>query len=63
MSAGSDAHAPREVGKAYVEMQSFEGPQDFLTSLSKGAIYGKQNGVVNHVLTTLGTLPKRLRNH
>ena len=61
-SAGSDAHAPREVGKAYVTMPEFDGPEEFKAALGKGEIHGEQNGVVNHFLTTLGTLPKRVRN-
>ncbi|MBT9149197.1 MAG: PHP domain-containing protein [Dehalococcoidia bacterium] len=63
-SAGSDAHAPREIGKAYVEMPAFNGPGEFKIALSKGRIFGQKNGVKDHFLTTLGTLTKRLRiNH
>ena len=61
-SAGSDAHAPREVGKAYVEMPAFNGPEEFKVALSKGEIFGQKNGVKDHFLTTLGTLRKRLRS-
>jgi predicted metal-dependent phosphoesterase TrpH len=59
-SAGSDAHAPREIGKAYVEMPAFEGPEEFKVALSKGKIFGQKNGVKDHFLTTLGTLTKRM---
>ena len=62
-SAGSDAHAPREIGKAYVEMSPFDGPEEFKVALSKGKIFGQKNGVKDHFLTTMGTLTKRLRNH
>jgi predicted metal-dependent phosphoesterase TrpH len=31
--AGSDAHSLREIGSAYVEMEDFEGAQDFLAKL------------------------------
>lgn len=61
-SAGSDAHGWREVGKAYVEMPEFNGPDEFKDSLSQGKIFGQHNGLREHFLTTLGTLPKRLRN-
>ncbi|MCL0041391.1 PHP domain-containing protein [Dehalococcoidia bacterium] len=60
-SAGSDAHAPREIGKAYVEMPAFDGPREFKIALGKGKIFGQKNGVKDHFLTTLGTLTKRLR--
>ncbi|MFA4836173.1 MAG: PHP domain-containing protein [Dehalococcoidia bacterium] len=62
-SAGSDAHAPREVGKAYVEMPAFDGPEQFKLALGKGRVVGQKNGLIDHFMTTLGTLPKRLKNH
>ena len=61
-SAGSDAHAPREIGKAYVEMSPFDGPEEFKVALSKGKIFGQKNGVKDHFLTTMGTLTKRLKS-
>ncbi|MDD5094264.1 MAG: PHP-associated domain-containing protein [Dehalococcoidia bacterium] len=61
-SAGSDAHAPRELGKAYVEMPEFDGPAQFKLALSQGTIVGRLNGIKDHFLTTLGALPKRVRN-
>jgi predicted metal-dependent phosphoesterase TrpH len=36
--AGSDAHSRRELGKVYVEMDDFEGPEDFLAALEEGRI-------------------------
>jgi predicted metal-dependent phosphoesterase TrpH len=59
-SAGSDAHAPREVGKAYVEMPAFDGPEEFKIALGKGKIVGRKNGVKDHFLTSLGTLTRRI---
>ncbi len=38
--AGSDAHVPRALGAAYVEMPDFDGPNDFLTKLREGRIVG-----------------------
>lgn len=60
MSAGSDAHSPWEIGKAYVEMRRFEGAQDFKSALREAKIVGRRNGIVRHLLTTAGTLPKKL---
>jgi PHP domain-containing protein len=36
--AGSDAHSLRELGRVYVEMDDFEGPEDFLAGLEEGRI-------------------------
>ncbi len=36
--AGSDAHTLRELGSVYIEMEDFEGPQDFLAKLRMGRI-------------------------
>ena len=41
MAAGSDAHTFFEIGNAYVEMESFEGREDFLNKLKKGRIRGR----------------------
>jgi predicted metal-dependent phosphoesterase TrpH len=50
MTAGSDAHTPAEVGRAYVEMPPFQGPQGFLESLGKGRIVGRTTSVWVHFL-------------
>jgi predicted metal-dependent phosphoesterase TrpH len=36
--AGSDAHTLKEIGSVYVEMEAFEGAQDFLTKLRAGKV-------------------------
>jgi predicted metal-dependent phosphoesterase TrpH len=38
--AGSDAHVPGALGAAYVEMPDFEGPAEFLRSLSEARVVG-----------------------
>jgi predicted metal-dependent phosphoesterase TrpH len=38
--AGSDAHVPDALGAAYVEMDDFEGPHEFLASLARAAVVG-----------------------
>jgi len=48
MTAGSDAHTGGEVGRAYVEMPPFEGPQGFLESLGKGKIGGGSTSLLVH---------------
>jgi predicted metal-dependent phosphoesterase TrpH len=40
-AAGSDAHDPHGIGAAYVEMPDFDGPGEFLTSLTDARITGE----------------------
>ena len=60
MSAATDAHTPWEIGLAYTEMPSFEGPGDFLLALGKGKLMGKRSFVGFHVLSTLAKIRWRL---
>lgn len=41
MGAGSDAHTPWEVGRAFVEMAEFDSPITFLTNLRQAKIFGR----------------------
>ncbi|MFO7772856.1 MAG: PHP domain-containing protein [Dehalococcoidia bacterium] len=58
-SAGSDAHTPGEIGRAYVEMPEFDGPEDFLKALAQGKIFGQKSGSVAHFHSTWA----RIRRH
>ena len=60
-SAGSDAHSLLEVGKACVEMDDFETPQEFLESLRNGKIDGRCSTPLVHVISTWAKLRRRLR--
>jgi len=51
-SAGSDAHAPFEVGRAYVDMPPFEDPASFLQSLRQGTIGGRVSSPLVHLVST-----------
>lgn len=42
-AAGSDAHRPDEIGRAYVELEPFEGAQDFLEKLREGRVVIEPN--------------------
>ena len=42
--AGTDAHSLAELGSVYVEMEDFEGPQDFLVKLRSSKIVMRPNG-------------------
>jgi predicted metal-dependent phosphoesterase TrpH len=50
-SAGSDAHAPFEIGQAYVEMPPFEGPSSFLDSLARGQVRGRLSSPLVHFVS------------
>jgi predicted metal-dependent phosphoesterase TrpH len=58
-SAGSDAHTLGEIGRAYVEMPEFDGPDDFLNSLAQGKIFGQKSSYLAHFASTWA----RIRNH
>lgn len=60
-SAGSDAHFPWEIGRTYVEMPDFTGPQDFLQALAQGKIVGRHSGPIVHAFTTWTKLASKLR--
>lgn len=59
-SAGSDAHVPSEIGRAYVELPEFNNKEEFCTSLKQGRIVGRRTCPVVHIPGTLRTLKKRL---
>jgi predicted metal-dependent phosphoesterase TrpH len=57
-TAGSDAHAALEVGRAYVEMSAFDGPQSFLASLGEGRVCGRVSSPLVHWLSIYARLGK-----
>ncbi len=64
ISAGSDAHAPHELGNVLIEMDGFSSPQEFLRSLARARFSVKKTSpflraVMNHRvrrIIRLGTL-------
>jgi len=59
-TAGSDAHSPLEVGRAYVEMGCFEGRDAFLDCLAQGQIGGKLSSPLVHLASTYAKWRRRL---
>jgi len=57
--AGSDAHTPGEIGRAYVEMEPFVDRDSFLTSLARGRIGGSASGRYVHLFSTWAKIRKR----
>jgi hypothetical protein len=60
MSAGSDAHSPRELGRVCVEMPDFDGPQEFLQALRQGRILGRVSSPLVHLFSRWARLRRRL---
>ncbi len=60
-SAGSDAHTPREIGNAYVEMPEFNGRDDFLQALRTGKVVGHRTSPLIHFVTSWTKLKSRLK--
>jgi predicted metal-dependent phosphoesterase TrpH len=57
-AVGSDAHRPREIGRAWVEVEEFTGREDFIAVLREGSVIGKLTGNYIHVLTRLDVVRK-----
>ena len=56
VSAASDAHSAREVGRSYVEMPPFTGPGDFLDSLRSGRLVGRLSSPLIHMVSRYAKL-------
>jgi len=57
--AGSDAHAPFEIGRAYVEMEPFTDKDSFLRNLAGAHICGGLSWPHVHLLSTWAKMHKR----
>jgi predicted metal-dependent phosphoesterase TrpH len=58
-SAGSDAHSPDELGRAFVEMAPFEDKEEFLSNLAKGRIVGSLSPFWVHFISVYARLGRR----
>jgi len=52
-TAGSDAHTLWELGRGYVELPPFDGPEEFLRSLAQATVGGTPSGPAVHLVTAL----------
>lgn len=59
--AGSDAHLPREIGQAWVELPPFGSAKEFLASLAVGRAIGHLSSPFVHLATRWVKLRHRLR--
>lgn len=58
--AGSDAHAPSEIGRATVEIEPFDSAETFLAGLPRATCHGKVSSPWVHVYSTLAKWQKKL---
>jgi predicted metal-dependent phosphoesterase TrpH len=56
MVVGSDAHLNSEVGRAYVELNSFNTPQEFLRNLHSARLITNRSSLWVHVVTICAKL-------
>lgn len=60
VSAGSDAHSPWEVGRCYVEIRPFQGPEDFLVALQGARLGGGLSSPLVHLVSRYAALRRWL---
>ena len=60
VGAGSDAHIPEEIGRAYVEIADFTGPEEFLAALRHGKVHRYQIGTGTRIKRLAGRLVRKL---
>lgn len=60
-TAGSDAHAPYEIGGAFVELDPFEGPEGFLASLRQARLGGGISPIWVRASSLLARIAKKVR--
>jgi predicted metal-dependent phosphoesterase TrpH len=59
VGAGSDAHTPKEIGNAYVEISDFSNRDDFLQALAQGKILGHRTNPLIHFASAWARLKKQ----
>jgi hypothetical protein len=50
---GSDAHTKKEIGRAWMELESIDDPASFMKSVSRAAIHTRKSPLRVHVITKL----------
>jgi hypothetical protein len=60
MTVGTDSHSPWELGGAWLEMEGFETPQEFLSALPAGRMAGHRSLPLVHWISTYAKVRWRL---
>jgi len=58
--AGSDAHHPYEVGRAYIDMPPFETAKDFIASIQQSKVLGHVSSPLVHFASSYARYKKKL---
>jgi hypothetical protein len=59
-SAASDAHSPREVGRAYARISDFATPAEFVESLRQGRLAGRLSSPLIHLMSRYAKMRRLL---
>ena len=59
-AVGSDAHRASEIGRAWIEIDDFDGREGFLEALRGGEVHGRLTGSAIHLATRYGVFRKWL---
>lgn len=59
-AAGSDAHRASEIGHAWIEVDEFQGRDDFVASVRGGEVHGRLTGSAIHLATRYDVFRKWL---
>ena len=62
-TAGSDAHTLWELGRGYVELPPFDGPEEFKWSLSQGTVGGRPSGLLVHIPSNIAKPLRKWAGH
>jgi predicted metal-dependent phosphoesterase TrpH len=62
-SAATDSHSPGEIGHAYVEMEDFDGPREFLHNLAAARVVGRHTPWFRHMVSTYAKVRWKLGLH
>ncbi len=58
---GSDAHTKKEIGRAWMELESIDDPKSFMASVSRAGIHTRKSPLRVHVITKLLKLREAFR--
>jgi predicted metal-dependent phosphoesterase TrpH len=59
-AVGSDAHRASEIGRAWIEVDEFSGPEDFVAAVRGGDVHGRLTGQAIHLATRYDVFRKWL---
>ncbi len=61
--AGSDSHSIGEVGRAYIIIPDFDGPDEFLKSMSEAEIHGRRPNPLIYAMSLIRRSKKKIKSY